>query len=72
MHFEQKEPTQQITDYKDELSNNRGRAKDSKGSEQQVLVQVSARSTADRRSFSSGPRGCGRESCRSFFRFRRG
>ena len=39
-------------DYKDQLSNNRARTKDSKGNEQQVLVQVSARSTADLRSIS--------------------
>ena len=50
--FEQKESTQQTTDYTDRLSNNRARTKDLKGFEQQVLVQVSARSTADRRSIS--------------------
>ena len=50
--FEQEGSTQQIADYTDQLSNNRARAKDSKGNEQQVLVQVSARSTADRRSIS--------------------
>ena len=57
--FEHKESTQQIADYKDmtedfkdQLYNNRARTKDSKGNEQHVLVQVSARSTADRRSIS--------------------
>ena len=34
----QKESTQQIADFKDQLSNNRARTKDSKGYEQQVLV----------------------------------
>ena len=52
MQSEQKGSTQQIADYKDQLSNNRARTKDSKGNEQQVLVQVSARITADRRSIS--------------------
>ena len=33
MQFEQKESTQQIADYKDQLSN-RARTKDSKGNEQ--------------------------------------
>ena len=55
--FEQ-ELTQQIADYKDmtedykdQLSNNRAFTNDLKGNEQQGLVQVLARSTADRRSF---------------------
>ena len=64
--FEQKEPTQQIADckdmtedYKDQKYNNRARTKDSKRNEQQVLVQVSARSTADCRSISR--RSCHRK-----------
>ena len=63
MQSEQKESTQQIGDYKDQLSISRARTKDPKGNEQQVLVQVSARITADRRSISLWPRGGGRESC---------
>ena len=64
--FEQKESTEQIADYKDmtkdykdQLSNSRVRTKVSKGNEQQVLVQVSARSTADCRSISR--RSCHRK-----------
>ena len=34
MQFEQKESTQQIADFKAQLSNNRARTKDSKGYEQ--------------------------------------
>ena len=41
-----------IADFKDQLSN-RARTKGLKGDEQHVLVQVSARITADRRSISS-------------------
>ena len=40
MQFEQKESIQQIADFKDWLSKNRARTKDSKGNEEQVLVQV--------------------------------
>ena len=52
-----------------QLSNNGARTKDSKGNEQQVLVQVSARSTADRRSISLWLRGGGRERVAGCFRF---
>ena len=52
MQFEQKDSTQQIANFKDQLSN-RARTKDSKGNEKQVLVQVSVRIAAERRSISS-------------------
>ena len=52
MQFVQKGSTQQIADFKDQLSN-RARTKGSKGNDQYVLVQVSVRITAERRSISS-------------------